>query len=266
VGRFNKVVAYSIINGKNFILDATEQFSPPGLTPYSLLNTIGFVVERKDSKLVQIRSNQTYNNSILVRGTLDSSGTLSAEALLTSKDYAKMVLTEKIKESKKKYTDFLSNTMNPGITIDSIRYQNLDDEYKPLDQTIEFSHNYDETDGFVFFNFNLFTSLEKNPFQKDERFTNVNFGFPYTILLNEEIEIPETAVIEKMPENQFVQSPNREISLTREIRREGNKLLIRILIAQQTTLVPADSYDWLKAIFREMVEKLNEPVVIKVRS
>ena len=68
--RFNKVIAFAIADNKQYVLDATQENCPAGLTPYSLLNTTGFLVDKKKFNLIKIApGNRTYKNVITVTGT-----------------------------------------------------------------------------------------------------------------------------------------------------------------------------------------------------
>ncbi|HET6996444.1 MAG TPA: DUF3857 domain-containing protein, partial [Chitinophagaceae bacterium] len=177
--RFNKVVAYAKADGRTFILDATQTYTPPGLTPYALLNTIAFIVDKKNYSLIRILSSRnSYSNNITVTGKIDNTGLLKGTAEIASTGYAKQLRTEKIKKDNKK---FISETLQePGseILVDNLVTDNIDDDSKPLIQKIDFHNEMNVSGGFIFLTGNLFTGLAKSPFTSDTRFTNVNFGYP----------------------------------------------------------------------------------------
>jgi hypothetical protein len=47
IDQFNSVFAYVPINNKKYYLDATDKTIPPHLTPFNILNTTAFIVNRK---------------------------------------------------------------------------------------------------------------------------------------------------------------------------------------------------------------------------
>ena len=49
IDRFNKTIAFAIADGKQYLLDATQENCPPGLTPYSLLNTLVFLLIKRNT-------------------------------------------------------------------------------------------------------------------------------------------------------------------------------------------------------------------------
>src|SRR5688572_22424374 len=52
IERFNKTVAFAIADGKQYVLDASQNNCPAGLTPYPLLGTTAFLVDKKKFKLI----------------------------------------------------------------------------------------------------------------------------------------------------------------------------------------------------------------------
>jgi hypothetical protein len=266
IDRFNKTVAYVNADGKNFILDATQKFCPVGLTPYPLLNTYGLIIDKKTTGPLNIKANdEDYKSSVTLHATLDNTGLFKGEAIMDDEQYAKQAQSELIAKGKKEFIkDY--ETSNAGISIDSIDFKNLDNNSNPLIQNIKFSEQFDNTAGFVLLNYNLFTGLAKNPFTQDERFTNVNFGYPYKVSLSETIDLPDSAKIEGIPMDKKLISPDGDMSISRQIKRAGNTLQINIDFLQTVTLVPYDNYEYLKEFYKQMVGMLNEPITVKLKN
>ena len=263
--RFNKVVAFAKAGNKIFILDATQKFLPPGLKPYSLLNTIAFVVDKKDFKLIRILSyKDAYENSITINATVDNKGLLKGTGKITSKGYSKQLRTEKIKTDPKKFIKDLLEGFASGLTVDNHAFDNMDDDNQPLTENIEFHNDLGESGGFIFVPYNFFTGLDKNPFTAEERFTNINFGYPYDIKLTVTLQLPEKSRIDKLPGDKAIASSDRSITASRTMKIEKNILVVNIVFRQSATLVNADSYPDLKSIYTRITEMLNDPVVIKI--
>jgi hypothetical protein len=108
------------------------------------------------------------------------------------------------------------------------------------------------------------TGLAKNPFKKDERFTNVNFGYPYLVTVDETIELPANSKVEELPANKRLTTSDRNISIAREITQTGNTIHVKINFVQTLTLVSADDYQDLKYFYKLMVDLLNQPITIKL--
>jgi hypothetical protein len=264
IDRFNKTVAYVNMGDKHFILDATQKFCPPGLTPYVLLNTYALPVNKKTKDVIDLKSaDNGYYSIASIEAKLDNSGLLSGHCVIKTDQYAKQIQSQAISNNKggfiKKYEQD-----NSGISIDSFHVENLENDTEPLIQNVEFNDQLSKSDGFVLLNYNLFTTLAKNPFTKDERFTNVDFGYPYHVIVDQTIDLPENSKVEELPANKKLVTPDRNISLMREITQSGNKLTIRIQFTQTVTLIPNQDYAELKNFYKVMVNTLNEPIAIKL--
>lgn len=264
VDRFNKTVAYVTSEGKTFILDATQKFCPISLTPYSLLNTYALIIDKKTTGPFTIKSGtENYLSSVVVHGKLDNSGLFKGECTIKSDEYAKQEQSEQIAANEEKFVKNYEKN-NPGISIDSFEVENLKSDSNTLIQNIKFNEQLDESGGFVLLNYNLFTGLSKNPFTRDLRFTNVDFGYPYHVTVDEEIELPKNARAERLPADVKLVTPDRDISISRQTRQTGNTLTIEITFLQNVTLVPYDDYANLKDFYKQMVNMLNEAITVKL--
>ncbi|MDP4265758.1 MAG: DUF3857 domain-containing protein [Bacteroidota bacterium] len=265
VDRFNKVAAYVRAGTKMFILDATKKFSPPGLIPFPLLNTIAFVVDKKYFRLIRILNNRdTYHNIITVNAKIDNNGLLKGTTAIESSAYAKEVRTEDIKTNTKKFIkEILEESANDPV-VDNYSFDNLDDDSKPLVQKLEFHSELNTSGGFVFLIPDFFTALAKNPFTAEERFTNVNFGYPYDVDIEATIQLPEKSRIDKLPEDKDQAFGGKSVTISRKFRLENNTLTISMRFRQTITLVENEQYTSLKAIYQSVTDLMNGPIVIKI--
>ena len=266
VDRFIKTAVYVEADNRIFILDASQRTCPPDLIPFPLLNTYAFLVDKSKHKLFRITSNElAYSNDIKIKSMLSENGILKGTVLIKSYDYAKQIQSENIKKDQSQF--IRKNYLQPfeGFFVDSFHCENLEDDNLPLIQHINFSQELNKSGQFLFFNSNLFTGVEKNPFTKTERFTNVDFGHPYKITIEEEIELPKNCTLEEIPKNISIIKPGGDISISRFIEQKENFLFIKIELIQKVTLVLPSQYEGLRTFYRSMIEMLNEPIAIKLK-
>jgi hypothetical protein len=262
--RFNKTIVFSIADGKQYVLDATQQNCPAGLTPYPILGTTGFIVDRKKFNLIKIAAgNKSYYNRISVNGVMDTKGVVTAEAKVKSYDYARQQRLNEVSSNKKQFITENFEKSYDGLAIDSFLVVSPENDSIPFEQTVRFKQQLNESGGLTFLNANLFTGLEKNPFISSIRFTNVNFGFPYDIFLEETFKLPPGTKID-LPENKNLISDNNTIQAVKQVTFENGELKIFIRFVQTATLVKADNYTVLKGFYKQMVDMLNEPIVLKL--
>jgi len=262
--KFNKVVAFVVADGKQFILDATQKYLPAGLTPYQLLNTTAFLVDKKKYNLLEIASgNKSYRNKVNMVASLTKEGLLSGELKVESFDYAKEDRVRKEKTNREKFISEIFVKPYEGLTVDSFQVIHPDQDSLPMEQVVRFKQQLNESGGYIFINSNLFTGLEKNPFTSSIRFTNVNFGYPYQTNLHGSIKLPAGAKID-LPDDKILFSADNTIRLARQVKLEKDELKINIYFFQSATLVKAESYNGLRDFYKSMVDMLNEPLVVKL--
>ncbi len=231
------------------------------------MNTTAFLVDKKEFKLLRIESDKdVYDNTIIINAKIDSNGLLKGAAKITSASYAKQIRTEKIRADENKFIAEVLKDPGSEIVIDNYKFDNLDDHSNPLVQNVEFHHEQNLSGGFVFLTYNLFTGLTKNPFTADERFTNINFGYPYNINLQLNIQLPEKSKIDKLPPDKTLSFGDKSLIASRSLKVEKNMLIANVQFIQTNTLVPYTQYNNLKAFYKQIVDLLNETVILKINN
>ncbi|HEV8273588.1 MAG TPA: DUF3857 and transglutaminase domain-containing protein [Chitinophagaceae bacterium] len=262
--KFNKTVAFAVADGRQYVLDATQENCPVDLTPYSLLNTSAFLVDKKTPGIIKINTGKrAYKNVIIINGSMDTKGVVTAEASVKSYDYARQIRLTAVKNNRGKFINENFQKPYEGLTIDSFLIRTPENDSVPFEQIVRYKQQLNESGGFIFLNINLFTGLEKNPFISSVRFTNVNFGFPYIMDAEEKIKLPAGIKID-LPEDKLIVSPDNKIQAVRQVTFENNELKVLIRFVQTTTLVSSDSYPAMKEFYKKMVDMLNEPIVLKL--
>lgn len=264
VDRFNKTVAFAIADGRQYILDASQENCPVGLTPFSLLGTTAFLVDKKKFNLIRIApGNKYYRNIVAINGELDAKGILSAESKIQSHDYAKQFVLDEVKVDKKKFIADIFEKPYDGMLIDSFQVIPSQSDSLPLDQYVKFKQQLNQSGDYTFLKPIYFTRLEKNPFISAIRFTNVNFGYPYNIVVEATIKVPPGTKID-LPEDKLLRSADRNSEVFKQIRFENSEIKVLMRFVQTTTLIPAENYPAIKDFYKKMIDMLNEPVLVKI--
>jgi hypothetical protein len=263
--QFNKVVAYVKINDKKYILDASDAYTPSGMTPVELLNTTGFVVDRKHPAFVNIGDEGKKRSYVInVRNKIAPTAEINGEASIDMYDYARISKVSKFKSNKDGYiAEFLKST--PGMHIDSFTVSNLESDSLPLAHHLLLKHSLNKSGNYFLLNYNLFTGFNKNPFIADYRFTNIDFGSKYRCVLNNNFVLPDNMVVESFPKNSRITMPGNALNVTRQMTQKDKEITVTIWIEFNTTQFAPESYDDVKEWFKKMTDMLNEPVVLKTK-
>jgi hypothetical protein len=267
INQFNTVMAYVLLKDKAYVLDATDKYINPKLVPEKVANTNGFVPEGENGRWKEILSGKSkYKVMAAVQGQIDDAGNMKGNGLVNSYDYARAQRVKQWKENTQKFKDDYFIKSYPGLQIEEIIINNADADSLPLEQKVKFSAALNNSGEYRYFNINLFSDLEKNPFIADTRISDVDFGVhqDYTIFGN--YTIPPGFVFDGLPENISMTTSDNGIIFNRTVQADANMLNVRMTLEFKKTFYPADSYPEFKEFYKKLFDKLNEQVVIKKKT
>lgn len=261
--QFNKVVACVLIGDRQYILDGTDKGTPSHLTPYNLLNTKGFLIDRKNSRFIFINESKARDlNIISITGSLDNTGTFKGWSTVNNYDYAKINKTGAYISGKTKYQeDFVKPYM--GFAIDSFRVVGLNSDSLPIKHEFNLEFGLNKSGEYFLLPYNLFTGLITNPFISGNRFSVINFGALYTCILRANYTLPDNLQLESLPQSIKLVTPDNSMVAYREVKKNENTIDVNIRIEINKSEYDADVYDMVKGFYGKLVEALNEPILLK---
>jgi Domain of Unknown Function with PDB structure (DUF3857)/Transglutaminase-like superfamily len=268
--QFDKVMAFVEIGDNVYVLDATEKETPVHLIPPDVLMTEGLVIEKIETFDWGWRSmtkkDLEAKSVIQVFGTIEETGKLTAEATISSTDYARLQRLPVVKKGKDKFIEKYITESNPGMIVEDVSFENLETDSLPLIQKIKFSQPLNSSGDYKYFSNNILSGLEKNPFVADNRFSDIFFGYKqsFTILAN--FNIPEGYEMESLPKNIKMIMPDTSVSMTRAAQLSGNILMTRVVLEFKKPIYPASQYPELQEFYKLLFDMLNEQYVIRKKS
>jgi hypothetical protein len=262
--QFNTVMTYVALDEGNFILDASLKNQPIDYLPSSILNTSGLVIDRKEGGLVELNAiEKTHASVISIVAKMDASGAIKGQAIVNSKDYARIEREKLFRQSGYAFRQEYFAKNNGNIQIDSISIENMDSSYQlPLKQSVNFSGTASVNGQYLYFSPNIFTGLEKNEFTSDKRFSDIDFGMPKRTTLVALYALPDNYSIEAVPTNIRLLMPDSSIVFSRLAQMEDNQLSIRIVLEFKQASYDRNYYYIFKDFYKKMFGYLSEQVVL----
>lgn len=267
VSQFNIVMSYVKTNNAYLVLDAADKISYYKLTPEKVVNTNGFIVQGENSRWVEILSGKAkYKVMAAVQGEINSDGIMKGNCLVNCYDYARVQRCESWQKNKEQFKEEYFTKPNTALKIEEFTVNNADADSLPLEQKVLFSSKLNSSGDYRYFNINLFSDLDRNPFVADERVSDVDFGFlqDYTIFGN--YTIPADYVFDGLPENITMVMPDNSIVFSRSVMVDANLLNVRMTVEFKRSFYATASYSEFKSFYKKLLEKLNEQVVIKKKA
>ncbi len=266
IDQFNSVLACVIINNKKYYLDATDKFAPPQLTPFNILNTTAFIVNRKSGGLVNIATDtMQYKEYITAVINLEENGTISGDVSIRSFDYARIKKLQDYTTNKNEFINKYLQIDETSIVAKNLELHNLENDSLPLEQNCKLSGNLDTAGHFSYLTLNLFTGFDTNPFLNDNRFSNINFGYKRFIKVNISIQLPPVYSIDEIPQSVKLSDSDQDIVFTRQLTydKQNNILNGLVVLEFKKSLYDKEMYPVIKEMYQKIFAYLKELVVLK---
>lgn len=267
IDQFNTVFACVAIQNRKYYLDAADKSSPPHITPFNILNTTAYIVNRKAGGLINITNDTLqYKEYILATLTLDEKGLVTGDVSVKSYDYARLKKLEDFHTvEKEKFIDKYFTVNETTIRGKELALQNEQQDSLPLEQTCKITGSLNSTGDYFYFPLNLFCGFDFNPFLSDYRFSNINFGYRKTILLNATINLPANYAIDELPKSMRLSNPDKDLIFIRQMEydKEANSIRCSMQFEFKKSLYENDMYPVVKEMYKKLFEYLKEPLVLK---
>lgn len=254
---FNYFLARFAMNGKIYLLDASDKDMPFGMIPFRALNNYGRVMdfERKSywseikpnsNNTKQIRSQIIFNPSKnILTGTLNVSN-FGYEAIKTKRELRNLDEEEYLNSFEKKLQNnakIINYEINKERNTESKLFQRFDYELQITEQNGKF-----------YFNPIVVKLIETNPFVLENRTYPIDYGYQRTYKYSINMTIPVGYAIEDLPKNKAIQLGDKIVFLKFSSQQDKTQININYELAINNTSIAPNNYQSLKDIYRQIID------------
>lgn len=231
--QFNNVFAVVTIDGKGYYLDATNEYNPSYLTPFSILHTTAFIADPDSGGLKDIEASDDYKykDIITIQATLADDKTLKGSVNIKSFDYSKNIKAKAYDKDKPGYAE--ERYSKPyNAQLEKFNVGEIAKETDPFTESFDFKKPIDEAGDYWVLPMNIFSGLNENPFIAEKRLSEVDFGYKKTVILNYVINLPATKSAGELLKNVQLVNSDKSLTFSRTVSYFENthQLTIRIKI------------------------------------
>ncbi|MBP6431961.1 MAG: hypothetical protein KA319_09350, partial [Ferruginibacter sp.] len=264
IEQFNATFCYMQINGKPYVIDASNKYSNYNIIPEKVNNCNGFIIDEGAGKWFMAKDSITkYKVIVATNGKLDINGVMTGETVVNSIGYSKLNRLKKWHEDKGDFINTYFSSNGQSIQLNDLQVKNIDDFNKPFEQKAKYTYTLGTSGNYKYFTTNFFTDFYQNQFLKDERITDIDFGYLQDYQIYGSYTIPEDYTYEELPKNILFVMPDKSIALSRFTEVNENNVNIRIIIEFKQPYYSVTNYYEFAAFYKKMFEYLNEQIVIK---
>ncbi|MGN6637314.1 MAG: hypothetical protein ACTHJ8_00265 [Mucilaginibacter sp.] len=266
---FNKTVVYvPLADSSYYVLDASKKRNVFNIKPTDALNTWGIIIDEfsnnKAASVKRISATTSSLQQVYVDAEIKPDGTLAGTSTVTNYNYNRLnELRLYDYAGKDKYIDSIKR-VNHNLKIISFKQENVDDDTLPLVQSFNFEMNLSDPDPtYIYINPNLFSSLQTNPFIKEDRSSDIDMAYCSNYKLFGTYKIPQGYMVTALPKAMTLTMPDKSITFNRLVSEENNNITVRYTITHKRSYYAVGEYGNLYQFYKQLNEMLNEQIVLK---
>lgn len=265
MGDFNYIVAKVQIDGKDYLLDATDKYLPFGMLPFRALNHYGRVMDFKNESywqnilpegknLAQVRAQLTFDlENEKIEGIMNLYNT-GYNAIYKNKS-----IDLKTEEA---YLDEIEGNMPENFEISEYKFDEERSDGNKVSERIKFESDNPLEGNKVYFNPFLVQFFESNPFKLETRDYPIDFGYPRTFRYQMNIDIPSGYKVGELPQSIAVRLDQSAIDLKLHVQQNETQVSIAYHLALRNTHFKPKNYDAIKQIFNKAVELQKNSLIV----
>src|SRR5258706_5493328 len=148
-------MAFVEIDGKDYVLDASQKETPAYLIPAEVLMTEGLVIEKIENSdwgwHTLWNKDMMSKSMIVTNGEISETGQMKGQTSISSYDYARLSRASEARKGKEKFIEKYISDVNPGTTIADVTFENLDPDSLPLVQNIKYTKQLTSSGDYTYF-------------------------------------------------------------------------------------------------------------------
>ena len=265
MSNFNYCIAKVEIDGKDYLLDATDKYMAFGMLPFRTLNHYGRVMDFKNESYWHTILPER-NNKYQVRAQLKFDveqrkgyGVFDVYSIGHNAVNIREVIDQSSQEN---YLEAIEKDIEGDLSILSYKLRKEKNTDTNVSERFEFELEDILEGDMVYFNPFLIRFFETNPFLLEERLYPIDFGYARNFKYSINITIPEGYKVHEVPEKQAVQLGNKIVLFQFNTSTLQNQVSLTFDLKLNQSHILAENYQGLKDVFKHVTDVQNNSLVI----
>jgi hypothetical protein len=262
--KLNYVVAHVQLNGKSYLLDATEPLGAFDLLPKRCFNGDGRLVKTHNSQWIPLAPKQKQMEYYNVQLALLPAGQIKGNVQVSFNHLNALTVRKAIlADGEKHYVNNVSKMLH-NWNINSYAVKGADELQKPIEITYELeSASSVVTGDFIYVTPIFFDRQVENPFKQELRSFPVDFGHGSEKIYACTFTLPAGYKVEDMPARLRLELPGKGGSFAYEVTQVGNQLRVISKVSLDKPVYAIEEYSALREFYSKIVAKQAEQIVLK---
>lgn len=262
--QFNYVICLATVDQHVMLLDATDKLLPAGVLPERCLNGRGFMISKKGSGWIDLKTPQKSRALYQTELTLGEDGLITGKVSADRSGY--YGYSERKNFLTKGEPDYVKELASGSLwKVENSAFTNTHDIGEPFKEVHEvvIEDHVTRAGDMMYINPFIVLQLRENPFKLEHREYPVDFGSPMEQLLIAKIAIPEGYVVDEVPKNCYLRLPENGGKYIYSISLSGNMIMFSSNLQVNNSLYSQTEYPNLREFYSMIVAKQAEQIVLK---
>jgi len=262
--RFNYVICRMELDGKEYLLDASEPGMGFGKLSYNCYNGHARIINESATAIelsAELLKEEKLTSIFIIN---DEKGNAVGSVQQTPGYFESTQIRNLVKEKGK---DQLFNDIKKDFGVDVIISNSKVDSLEKFDGPVGLKFDIDlnpEKDDIMYINPMLGEGFKENPFKSAQRLYPVEMPYTMDQTYNLQMEVPVGYVVDELPRQTIVKFNEEEDAVFEyRISQSGNNISMRSRLIIKRAFFMPDEYEVLREFFNLVVKKHNEQIVFK---
>ena len=259
---FNYVIAGAEIDGRIYLLDATEPFLHYTSLPEQCIDVLGLIVKPKlkEAEWIETKQLNKMQTTENFQINLDPENSkMNIRAMFTSNGNNAFMLRKEYAGSENNLKKYYKKRNNIEIEGE-IKVNNYETTNKPFSITFSSSTNLETNNQKIFVHPFCNLSLSSNPFKQTSRNLPVDLIYLIGENYNSSIIIPKEYKVEYIPSAMSID--NDIMTFNYSVNTTGNIVNIAGSYSLKKNIYDASQYNDLKTSYTKVIQQLSEMVIL----
>ncbi|BAO77724.1 hypothetical protein WPG_3494 [Winogradskyella sp. PG-2] len=259
---FNDVILKTIIDGKDYFLNATDPYLSFGELPFKCLNQYGRLIGFEDGSYwenIEVNEFSSRQHRVNLHSFKDDifQGTIESKFTGYHAHNVKKKFDEGQKDYKAKKADNYSD-----IIVEEHNVIDFDKTKVDFNEKINFTLEPELIGNKIYLNPFLIKFFEENPFKLQERTYPIDFGYKDVYNYIMKIDLGEHLKALEIPGNITYALPNKSGSFIFNVESKDNELIIYFKVKFNFAIYASEFYSYLKNFMNKIVVTQKNTIIV----
>ncbi|WMI65474.1 DUF3857 domain-containing protein [Aestuariibaculum sp. YM273] len=266
ISDFNYLIVQAEINGKTYLLDATDKYLYFGQLPFRCLNQYGRLLDFENgSKWIDINEENTSSILYSVSLQLNPDETMSGDVKIKKTGYYALNSKKDFFINKSSYESNLKNKL-ADMEISEFNVEDGDINGMNFSENFKLQYGFDQVQNSIYLNPFIIAFFNENPFKLQERTYPIDFGFKDSYLYILKLNIGDNYNLVELPDDINVALPNNSGRLNLSSKVFNNEVHMLMRLNFNSSFYPTEYYPYLKEFMNKIVNTQKNTMILLQKS